>query len=237
MITASGSPPDSAGPPDTAGSSNRTTCTNEDNRDGFGNIAVVAREEYIEPENFIMKHFRALKAKIDKALESDHPEGYYHDPDLHDGLAMHYLDFTSYSRNLVENENFNYFIILIIFLAGINVGIQTYPQLEDNAILHIIDSLILLVFSFEVIVKMLSEGLAPHMYFFGKEWKWNNFDFTIVFLSLPFWGGLFGGGSLALLRLVRLMRLAKLIKKIPALQMIVRGLTGGLSSIAYISLQ
>lgn len=212
-----------------------STHSNDENRDGFGNIVVV-REEYIEPENCILKKFRQFKEKFDKKFESDHPEGYYYDPDLHEGFAMYYLDFTSYSRSLVENENFNYFIIFVIFLAGINVGIQTYPQLEDNTILNIIDNIILLVFSFEVIVKMAAEGLAPYMYFFGKEWKWNTFDFTIVFLSLPFWGGLFGGGSLALLRLVRLMRLAKLIKKIPALQMIVRGLTGGLSSIAYILL-
>lgn len=216
-------------------SSNEKSGEDDSNPDGFHNIKSVW-DEYVEPENFVLKQFRKLRELIAKKTKSKYPEGYYYDPDLHDGFAMHYLDMTSYARALVENENFNYFIIFVIFLAGINVGIQTYPQLEDNEVLNIIDNVILIVFSFEVVVKMLSEGLAPHMYFFGQEWKWNNFDFTIVFLSLPFWGGLFGGGSLALLRLVRLMRLAKLIKKIPALQMIVRGLTGGLSSIAYILL-
>ena len=217
--------------------SSRTDMTQEedDNRDGFHNLHI-EKDEYEEPVPVVLQYFRIIKAKLDKLCESSRPEGYYHDPDQHDGLVMYYLDVTAYARNLTENENFNYFIILIIILAGINVGIQTYPQMEHNKVLNFIDGIILLVFSFEVIVKMAAEGLAPLLYFFGKEWKWNNFDFAIVFLSLPFWDGLFGGGSLALLRLVRLMRLAKLIKKIPALQMIIRGLTGGLKSIAYILL-
>jgi voltage-gated sodium channel len=161
-------------------------------------------------------------------------EDYFYNPELHEGIVRQYLLFTSYSRRLVQNDNFNYFIIFVICVAGVNVGIQTYDQMADNQILNILDLVILMVFSFEVVVKILSEGLAPQQYFLGVEWKWNNFDFGIVFMSLPFWGGLFGGGSLALLRLVRLMRLAKLIRKIPALQVIVKGLTGGLASIGYI---
>ncbi|CAM9453585.1 unnamed protein product, partial [Heterosigma akashiwo] len=73
------------------------------------------------------------------------------------------------------------------------------------------------------------------MYFFNKEWRWNNFDFWIVFLCL----GIIdtgSGSSLALLRLLRLMRVAKIVKKVPQLQMIVMGLVGGLSSIGYILL-
>lgn len=136
-----------------------------------------------------------------------------------------------YARLTVLSDLFNYFIILVIIIAGINVGVQTYSA---DPLLTVLDNVILVCFSVEVILKVMAEGYQPWKYWTGKEWKWNNFDFTIVFMSLPFWGGLFGSGSLALLRLVRLMRLGKLIKKIPALQMIVQGLTGGLSSIGYI---
>jgi voltage-gated sodium channel len=164
------------------------------------------------------------------------PNDYYSNPDYHNGFTQEYLHLTLYARDLVENDYFNYSILIVIIIAGINIGIQSYQELSNNYYLSLLDDCILIVFSVECLLKMFSEGLAPYLYFIGPEWKWNTFDFTIVFMSLPFWGSLFGGGSLALLRLVRLMRLGKLIRKVPQLQMIVQGLTGGLSSIGYILL-
>lgn len=164
---------------------------------------------------------------------TEEPEYYYH-PDHHDGYIAKYLQLTWYAREIVESDMFNYCIVLVIVIAGINIGIQSYPQMAESTTLTLVDTFILMIFSLEAILKILSEGIAPYLYWFGPEWKWNCFDFTIVFLSLPFWNGLFGGSSLALLRLVRLMRLAKLIKNVPQLQMIVQGLAGGLSSIGYI---
>lgn len=148
-----------------------------------------------------------------------------------EGIWRLYLILHFFSKQTVVSDTFNYFIVIVIIIAGINVGMQTY---SDHIILKTLDSIILVCFSIEIILKILAEGFQPWKYWTGHDWKWNNFDFTIVFMSLPFWGGLFGTGSLALLRLVRLMRLGKLIKKIPALQMIVQGLIGGLSSIGYI---
>ena len=153
---------------------------------------------------------------------------------LHKGIARKYLLVTFYAQIICKSRWFNYLILLVIVIAGVNVGVQTYPGMNSNPILGVLDVCILCAFSFEIILKMLSEGLSPWIYFVGKEWKWNNFDFLIVFLSLPIWGNLFGSGSVALLRLIRLMRLGKLVKKIPALQMIVQGLTGGMKSIGYI---
>jgi voltage-gated sodium channel len=187
----------------------------------------------------ISSTFSILKSHLFYQLQSllpehtEDPEYYYH-PDYHSGLLAKYLQLTWIAREIVQTEIFNYCILFVIIIAGINIGIQSYPQVANSEFLNILDDSILIIFSLEAILKILSEGIAPYLYWIGPEWKWNCFDFTIVFLSLPFWNGLFGGGSLALLRLVRLMRLAKLIKKVPQLQMIVQGLTGGLSSIGYI---
>lgn len=95
---------------------------------------------------------------------------------------------------------------------------------------------ILAIFVLEVVLKMLSEGLRPWMYFANEEYLWNWFDFWIVVLCMPGWDAILGGdsGPVALLRLMRLMRVAKIIKKIPQLQMIIMGLVGGLRSIVYI---
>mmetsp|Transcript_398 Transcript_398/g.745 ORF Transcript_398/g.745 Transcript_398/m.745 type:complete len:1004 (+) Transcript_398:139-3150(+) len=162
--------------------------------------------------------------------------GYHRDPNMHTGIVKLYLTYASRVRDIIHKDGFNYFIISVICVAGVNVGIQSYEEMDDILALDVLDNVILIVFSLEIILKIIAEGLAPMLYFIGDEWKWNTFDFSIVFMSLPLWNGLFGGGSLALLRLVRLMRLAKIIKKIPALQVIVHGLVGGLASIGYILL-
>ena len=112
---------------------------------------------------------------------------------------------------------------------------QTYPGVETDDNVNLVDSIILYIFTAEAGLKILSEGWAFWRFWVGEEWKWNNFDFFIVVACyLP--ASLFSGGEppVALLRLLRLARLVKLFKKIPQLQMIVMGLAGGIKSIGYI---
>ena len=94
------------------------------------------------------------------------------------------------------------------------------------------DATILGVFSAEITLKIMAEGMDPIRYFIGTSWHWNCFDFTIVLFSMPFLP--FGGGQVAFLRLIRLMRLAKVFRRVPQLRMIMTGLIGGLKSIVYI---
>ena len=136
-------------------------------------------------------------------------------------------------------DKFNNLILLAIIVAGINVGIQTYPDMDNNGFVLFLDTIVLLVFSFEMGVKIVMQGFAPWLYLTGPEWKWNTFDATIIILSypIPIFDELLGGNnSIALLRLVRLARLGKLINKLPALKMIVQGLIAGMSSIRYVVL-
>ncbi|CAK9092502.1 Sodium channel protein type 11 subunit alpha (Peripheral nerve sodium channel 5) (PN5) (Sensory neuron sodium channel 2) (Sodium channel protein type XI subunit alpha) (Voltage-gated sodium channel subunit alpha Nav1.9) (hNaN) [Durusdinium trenchii] len=135
------------------------------------------------------------------------------------------------SHRLAQNQNFNLFIIGVILVAGVLVGLQTYEELENNETIAVVDTLVLMIFCFEVLLKILGEGPKPWRYFVGSDWNWNNFDFLIVFLSLPIWDW---GNSVALLRLMRLLRIIKLVKKIPQLYMIVMGLIGGMKAIMYI---
>ena len=137
---------------------------------------------------------------------------------------------------LATNEKFNLIIILVICVAGILVGFQTYDHFANDPLLENIDLAILVIFTLEVALKLFAEQLEPWSFFVGKEWRWNNFDLVVVVLCMPGWGNTFGGNSPQLLRLVRLLRVMKLVKKIPQLQIIVMGLIGGLKSIGYILL-
>jgi voltage-gated sodium channel len=172
-----------------------------------------------------------------ESIEDGPPADYYVNPEYWPNLiypAKLYLQicYACY-QELEEGNRFNNMVTITIIIAGINVGVQTYPGMDTNFYIGILDWAILGIFTVEIVVKILMEGFRPWMFLVGRDWAWNNFDTAIVMLSFPFWG-LEGGSSIALLRLVRLARLGKLIKKIPALQMIVQGLMGGLSSITYI---
>jgi len=141
---------------------------------------------------------------------------------------------------------FDGFIIVCICIAGVMVGLQTYPVYENEEInntehpwIPIINNFILIAFIVEAMVKVCAEGMAPWRYFVGPDWRWNLFDFTIVVLSMPFLESTVfstDAGSVKILRLFRLARLAKLVNKVPKLRMIVMGLIGGLQSISYIML-
>ncbi len=135
-------------------------------------------------------------------------------------------------------------------IAGILVGLQTYPpfdgshvELDDDKaseapvgflVVEAIDNAILAIFGLECVVKIVAEGAKPWRFFVGGEAAWNNFDFVVVVLCLPIWGDALGGGSVKLLRLMRLARIVKLLKRVPQLYIIVKGLIGGLKSIGYI---
>eukprot|EP00939_MAST-03C_sp_MAST-3C-sp1_P000598 g598.t1 len=162
------------------------------------------------------------------------------DPEKWSGFAKKYLLFSVEIERVTLSNWFSLFIIGVILVAGVLVGIQTYPFAEDEGsaqVLGAIDNVILTIFIIEVLLKMLAEGFEPWRYFTGPEKAWNIFDFTIVFFCLDI--GIISSedsGSVALLRLFRLARIAKLVRKIPQLQVIIMGLFGGLKSIGYILL-
>lgn len=133
-------------------------------------------------------------------------------------------------KQIADSNWFSNFITGIILLAGLVIGMETYPYMERKfgTILAFLNQLILWIFVAEVIIKMSAHGKAPWKYFLDS---WNIFDFTIVALSfMPF-----GGSSIAILRLVRLLRVLRLVTAIPKLQLLVSALIRSLPSMVYVS--
>lgn len=133
---------------------------------------------------------------------------------------------------LRDAPKFQAFIILVILVAGIQVGIQTYPLDPESDLvetLEVIDNIILVIFIAELVIKFVAEGKRPWLFFNNN---WNVFDFLIVVVGLmPF-----GGSAVTALRLVRLLRVLKLVRALPKLRVLVMGLLKSMSSIAYIGL-
>ncbi len=132
-------------------------------------------------------------------------------------------------KKIAESPLFNNFIIGVILVAGIVVGIQTYPSMRSDSTLSMLDSVILWIFVAEILIKMGAEGGKPWRYFLDP---WNVFDFVIVAVCfLP------GDTSFAaVLRLARLLRVLKLVRALPRLQVLVSALLKSIPSMFYISL-
>lgn len=134
-------------------------------------------------------------------------------------------------KNIAEANWFSSFITFVILLAGVVVGMETYPSLikEYGAGLHLLNDIILWIFVLEVLIKMGAEGSKPWRYFLDP---WNIFDFSIVAAAfLPF-----GGSSVAVLRLIRLLRVLRLVTAVPKLQLLVGALIKSIPSMGYVSI-
>jgi len=139
-------------------------------------------------------------------------------------------EFIWINQRICSNKWFNGGILVSIIIAGVLVGLQSYPDLQSSG-MDFADIVIQVIFTLECIFKILAEGCHPLSYWLGPERNWNNFDFWLVFFCwIPF------GGNVAFLRLLRLMRLLKLVGKVKQLQVIVMGLAKGLSAVSYIIL-
>ncbi|MBX2828600.1 MAG: ion transporter [Flavobacteriaceae bacterium] len=134
-------------------------------------------------------------------------------------------------KKIAESKWFQNSITIAILIAGVLVGIATYPEFSEkhHGILELLNKIILWIFVAEVVIKMIAEGKKPWRYFYDG---WNVFDFVIVAAAfLPF-----GGSSVAVLRLLRLLRVLKLVKALPKLQLLVSALLKSIPSMGYVSI-
>ena len=143
---------------------------------------------------------------------------------------------------IASSGSFGGLIVFCIVLAGILVGVQSYPEftsVEEGGVgrktpigvLAVMDETVQIIFTSECLFKIFAEGRNVLRYWTGPDKEWNNFDFWLVAICwLP--SGIIG--NVAFLRLLRLMRLLKLVGKVKELQLIVMGLVNGLNSVTYI---
>ncbi|MEL6346669.1 MAG: ion transporter, partial [Myxococcota bacterium] len=80
---------------------------------------------------------------------------------------------TAILKGIAEDRRFQNFITAVILLAGVVVGLETYPPLVEHieGLLHVLDIAILAIFVAEVVIKMGAEGRRPWRYFHDREVK------------------------------------------------------------------
>jgi len=113
--------------------------------------------------------------------------------------------------------------------------------MQGNSVIFTIETLILVIFVLEAVLKIMAEAPKPWRYFHDA---WNIMDFTIaavgfVDLMMEIGGTELSGGAgsvLMVFRLFRLMRIMKLVKSIPQLRIIVSTMITAMPSVMYISI-
>ena len=134
-------------------------------------------------------------------------------------------------KKIADSAWFTNFVTVVILLAGVVVGIETYPSMSEayGVPLFWANWSILGIFIIEIIVKMGAHGTKWYRYFTDP---WNIFDFVIVVACLL---PLEGGSFVAVLRLLRVLRVLKLVTALPKLQILVGALLKSIPSMVYVS--
>ena len=66
---------------------------------------------------------------------------------------------------LVVNQSFNNLVVIIIIMAGIMVGVQTYPSMSRNTdAFEALDYFVQCIFTLDCLLKIFQEGPRPHLY-------------------------------------------------------------------------
>lgn len=121
-------------------------------------------------------------------------------------------------------------VTMFILLAAVTVGMETDRAIMADpgtkAQVELLDWVVQLVFTGEIIFKMVAEELRPWRFFYST---WNSFDFLVVAISYNE-----TTGAVAVLRLVRVLRIMKLVRYYPQLSVMVSALLVGLASMWYV---
>lgn len=113
-------------------------------------------------------------------------------------------------KSFVEGDFFQNAILIIVILNSIILGLQTSPAIV-HAIgkeLEIIDSICLIIFIIEMILKMI---VTKFFGYFKNGWNW--FDFIIVLISV-----LSGAAVLSSFRVFRVFRVFRSLKSLKSLR-------------------
>ncbi len=115
-------------------------------------------------------------------------------------------------RTLVESSQFTIAITVLILINAVTLGLETDRKvMADHAVmLGLIDRVILVLFSFELVLKLYAYRLA----FFRSGW--NLFDLLIVTIAwIP------ASGNLSVMRALRVLRILRLISVVPQLRRVI----------------
>jgi len=114
--------------------------------------------------------------------------------------------------DIVENERFQFFILVCICINSLMIGVATFPMIKDNpellASFNTADMVFLIIFTIEIAMQLFSQGVR----YFANGWS--VFDLLIVLIS---WASL----SIKSLHAFRVFRVFRLITRVEVMRNVV----------------
>ena len=128
----------------------------------------------------------------------------------------------SHLQGFIESKPFQNGLVFLILFNAITLGLETSQFGKAHTdILHLIDTIILLCFSIELVLKLIVYRTS----FFRSGWNW--FDFIIVTISwVP------TSGALSVLRAFRILRVLRLLSVVPQMRRVIGALGHSLPGMA-----
>lgn len=134
------------------------------------------------------------------------------------------------TQRITKSRIFNNFIFFLILLSAVVIGLETYPRFFEQykVVLSLIDQIIIILFTIEIALKIISNGKRPWIYFSDP---WNVFDFLIVVICLIPSGDTH---YFAVFRILRILRILRMITVFPKLKLIIGALLKSIPSMGYV---
>jgi len=157
-------------------------------------------------------------------------------PDLHQNpFWEEYKCWAKKCDLLLNNTYFKNVIVVSIGISCLSLGLESDPRIEPfrNAefALGVSDAFTLSVFTLELLVRIVSCGLLPWMFFYDN---WNCFDFFIILVSFLNYSPSISVGPTV--KCLRILRILKLVRQLPQLKVLLESLFRGVFSLGYIGM-
>lgn len=146
-------------------------------------------------------------------------------------------------KEIISSSKFQGLMALIIVGNALVIGFET--DLPDLPCWNPIENLFLLVFSMELVLKMVVLGPKGYFDVYSEDFQWNTFDFFIVslgafdFIMTLIPGNTKGSGGVAtvfrIIRLLRILRIFRIVRFLKQLLVLASGLASAATAMFWVS--
>lgn len=130
------------------------------------------------------------------------------------------------TKTLANNHVFELSITAIIIVNSILIGVETYI---DNPIIKMIQSVILAIFTAEIIIRFIAADSIKSFFTDG----WNLFDLSLVIIGYLPETMIANGAAMTSLRVLRVFRVLRLLRASKEIKLIVTVLVKSMSAMFY----